>query len=67
VPRFDTFSLAGSPLEIFSYHRDDRFPRSAQQPDVGSRRLYAAGRMPSTQAPDMLIAMLGSSLAFDLV
>ena len=46
VPRIGTLTLAGSPLGFLPYHhRDDRFPRSAQEPRSGSRHLYA-GRHP---------------------
>jgi hypothetical protein len=46
-----------SPLGIFSYHRGDRFPRSARQPDIGSRRFYAGGRMHGSQVSCMLITI----------
>ena len=35
-------------LEFLPYHRDDRFPRSTQEPGSGSRHLYA-GRHPSSK------------------
>jgi hypothetical protein len=45
VPRIGTLTLVGSPLEFLPYHRDDRIPRSTQEPRSGSRHLYA-GRHP---------------------
>ena len=37
-------SRGGFPLERLPSHRDDRFPRSATEPDPGSRRLQAGRR-----------------------
>ena len=37
-------SRGGFPLERLPWHRDDRFPRSATEPDPGSRRLQAGPR-----------------------
>src|SRR5271166_5691927 len=37
-------SCRGLPLELLPSHRDDRFPRSATEPDPGSRRLQAGCR-----------------------
>src|SRR5437016_3036599 len=34
-------SCGDLPLELLPSHRDDRFPRSATEPDPGSRRLQA--------------------------
>jgi len=56
----------GPRLRVFSCHQNDRFPRSTQQPNIGSRRLYAGGRMPGNQVPDILIARSKMSPAFDL-
>ena len=42
-------SRGGFPLELLPWRRDDRFPRSATEPDPGSRRLQAgcrSGRTP---------------------
>src|SRR5664279_41874 len=39
------------PLEFLPYHRNDRFPRSTQEPESGSRYLYAGCRPSSKQVP----------------
>jgi hypothetical protein len=44
-------SRGGLPLELLPWHRDDRFPRSATEPDPGSRRLQAGRR--SGRAPGL--------------
>jgi hypothetical protein len=44
-------SRGGFPLERLPSHRDDRFPRSATEPDPGSRRLQAGCR--SGRAPGL--------------
>jgi hypothetical protein len=56
VPRIGTLILVGPPLEFLPYHRDDRFPRSAQEPDSGSRHLHA-GRHPGSKqvAPGLFL------------
>src|SRR5512139_3267801 len=40
VPCIGTLTLVGPPLEFLPYHRNDRFPRSIQEPGSGSRHLY---------------------------
>jgi len=55
VPRIGTLILVGPPLEFLPYHRNDRFPRSTQEPGSGSRYLYAGCRPSSKQAPLGLI------------
>ena len=52
-----SLSRRASPLGIFSYHRGDRFPRSARQPDTRSRRFYAGGRILGRQVSCMLITI----------
>src|SRR5664280_1693073 len=47
--------LWSPPLEFLPYHRDDRFPRSTQEPESGSRYLYAGCRPSSKQVPFGLI------------
>jgi len=42
-----TLTLVGPPLGFLPYHQNDRFPRSTQKPESGSRYLYA-GRRPSS-------------------
>src|SRR4030066_398650 len=42
-------------FEFLPYHRDDRFPRSTQEPDSGSRYLYAGRRPGSKQVSPGLI------------
>ncbi|MDO9581128.1 MAG: hypothetical protein Q7J06_11295, partial [Bacteroidales bacterium] len=49
VPRIGTLILVVLPLEFLPKHRDDRFPRSAQEPVSGSRYLYAGCRPSSKQ------------------
>src|SRR5580700_1066951 len=53
-PRFGTRLLMGPPLGGLPWHRGERFPRSAQEPAPGSRRLYAGHRSGSRQAPPEL-------------
>jgi hypothetical protein len=55
VPRIGTLILVDSPLEFLPYHRDDRFPRSAQEPGSDSRYLYAGCRPSSRQVSLELI------------
>jgi hypothetical protein len=43
-----TLILMGPPLGFLPYHRNDRFPRSTQEPDSRSRHLYA-GRSPGSK------------------
>ena len=60
----------GPPLEFLPYHRDDRFPRSAQEPNLGSRHLYAGRRPGSMQvSPELILEcskppVLTSSIRF---
>jgi hypothetical protein len=42
-------------LRLLPYHRDDRFPRSVQEPDTRSRRLYTGCRLVGKEAPSSLI------------
>ena len=42
-------------FEFLPYHRNDRFPRSTQEPDSGSRHLYAGCHPSSKQVPLGLI------------
>ncbi len=60
------FLLAGSPLEVFPYHHDDRFPRSLLTPILGSRRLYAADHKRSRQVSCLFIEVLQPGTSFDL-
>ena len=55
VLRIGTLILLGPPLEFLPYHRNDRFPRSTQEPGSDSRYLYAGCRPSSKQAPLGLI------------
>ena len=59
VPRIGTLTLVGPPLEFLPSHRDDRFPRSAQEPGSGSRQLYAGRRPNSKQVTLGLILEFG--------
>ena len=60
----------GPPLGFLPYHRNDRFPRSTQEPDSRSRHLYAGRRPGSKQDSPELIPeyqqppVLTSSLSF---
>lgn len=49
VSRIGTLTLVGLPLEFLPSHRNDRFPRSTQKPESGSRHLYAGCRPSSKQ------------------
>ncbi|WP_192900948.1 hypothetical protein [Photorhabdus luminescens] len=49
VPRIGTLALMGPPLAFLPSHRGDRFPRSPQEPESTSRRLYAGCRAGSKQ------------------
>jgi hypothetical protein len=49
------------------HFRGDRFPRSAQEPEPGSRHLHAGHHPGSTQAPPGLIPRLGYDPGFDAV
>ena len=53
-PRIGTLILVGPPLGFLPCHRGNRFPRSAQEPALGSRRLHAGHRPGSRQAPPEL-------------
>jgi hypothetical protein len=55
VPRIGTLTLMGPPLGFLPYHRNDRFPRSPQEPDSGSRHFYAGRRPGSKQVSPGLI------------
>ena len=55
VPRIGTLILVGPPLGFLPYHRNDRFPRSTQEPDSGSHHLYAGRRPGSKQVSPGLI------------
>ena len=70
VSRLGTFTLMGPPLEFLPSHRDDRFPRSAREPESGSHHLYAGRRSSGRQVSLELILVsiyppvLTSSLTF---
>jgi len=49
-PRIGTRLLTGPPLGVLPSHRGERFPRSAQEPALGSRRLHAGHHSGSRQA-----------------
>src|SRR5262245_29852835 len=53
-PRVGTRLLMGPPLGGLPSHRGDRFPRSAQEPALDSRRLHAGHHSGSRQAPPEL-------------
>ena len=55
VPRIGTLTLMGLPLEFLPYHRNDRFPRSPQEPGSGSGHFYAGRRPGSIQVSPGLI------------
>src|SRR5664280_2731700 len=55
------------PLEFLPYHRDDRFPRSTQEPESGSRYLYTGCRSSSKQVPLELILEISKPSSFDIV
>src|SRR5208283_1241407 len=55
------------PLEFLPYHRDDRFPRSTQEPESGSRYLYAGCRPSSKQVPLGLILESSKPPSSDIV
>ena len=59
MPRIGTLILVGPPLEFLPYHRNDRFPRSTQEPESGSRYLYAGCRPSSKQVTLGLILEFG--------
>ena len=70
VLRIVTLILMGPPLGFLPYHRNDKFPRSTQEPDSRSRHLYAGRRPGSKQDSPGLIPeyhkppVLTSSLSF---
>ena len=70
VLRIGTLILMGPPLGFLPWHRNDRFPRSTQEPDSRSRHLYAGRRPGSKQDSPELIPeyqqppVLTSSLSF---
>ena len=55
VLRIGTLTLVGPPLGFLPYRRNDRFPRSPQESDSGSRHLYAGRRPGSKQVSPGLI------------
>ena len=55
VSRIGTLTLVDPPLEFLPWHRDDRFPRSAQEPESRSRHLYAGRHSSSKQVSLELI------------
>ena len=67
VPRIGTLTLMGPPLEFLPYHRDDRFPRSAQEPGSGSRHLYAGRHPGSKQVSPGLILGVWKAPSFDVI
>ena len=67
VPRIGTLILVGLPLEFLPYHRDDRFPRSTQEPGSGSRYLYAGCRPSSKQVSLGLILEIRKSPSSDII
>jgi len=67
VLRLGTLILVGPPLEFLPYHRNDRFPRSTQEPESGSRYLYAGCRPGSKQVPPGLILEIRKSPSFDII
>jgi len=71
VPRLGTLTLVRPPLEFLPSHRDDRFPRSTQEPSSGSRHLYAGETPPKQYAvpPGLILELskppvLTSSITF---
>ena len=56
----------GCLLGLFPSHRDDRFPRSAQEPGPGSRHLHAGHRSANRQASAELIAGQPQEPGFDV-
>ena len=70
VLRIGTLILMGPPLGFLPWHRNDRFRRSTQKPETGSRHLYAGRRSGSKQVSPELIPeyhkppVLTSSLTF---
>src|SRR5208282_3455635 len=55
------------PFEFLPYHRNDRFPRSPQEPESGSRYLYAGCRSSSKQVSLELVLEDSKTSSFDLV
>src|ERR1035437_2291251 len=55
------------PFEFLPCHRDDRFPRSTQEPESGSRYLYAGCRPSSKQVSLELVLEDGKPSSFDIV
>ena len=55
VPHRYSHPREGLSLEFLPYHRNDRFPRSTQEPGSGSRYLYAGRRPGSMQVPPGLL------------
>src|SRR5204863_4511641 len=51
APRIGTLILVGPPLGFLPSHRGGRFPRSAQEPALDSRRLHAGHHASRQQAP----------------
>lgn len=55
VPRIGTRVLVGLPLGHLPWHRGDRFPRSAQEPEARSRRLHAGRHLGRRQVSPRLV------------
>src|SRR5665647_3819211 len=55
------------PLEFLPYHRNDRFPRSPQEPESGSRYLYVGCRPSSKQVSLELVLEDGKPSSFDII
>jgi len=55
------------PLEPFPLHRDGRFPRSIQEPDTRSRRLYTGCRLVGREVSSSLIPGSRYIPGFDIV
>lgn len=53
--RIGTLLLMGLPLGVLPWHRSGRFPRSAEEPEPGSRRLCAGHRSGSRQVSPELV------------
>ena len=67
VSRFGTLILVGPPLEFLPFHRDDRFPRSTQEPESGSCHLYAGRHPDSKQVVLWTHPGVGLATSFDVV
>jgi hypothetical protein len=67
VPRIGTLTLVGPPFEFLPYHRNDRFPRSTQEPGSGSRHLYAGRRPGSKQVLPWTYPGVVYASSFDVI